>query len=159
MEKSRIAVNKFEKTTSSVEDSEIANLYSELQANGKFVIDHEEGRNHIAHVGSYQEPQHTAIGVSLSRKEAIKLADANYEERTAYEDSGYRLLCSEQIDNAWVNIYVYVDPDGTLWQRAVVKRGGYGDYIIDDDQSGPDLCVSERLYAKVHKYINGLNWK
>ncbi len=163
MEESRIAVNKFEKSISNVEDPEIASLRSELYADGKFLVESEEDCNYVAHVGLYRESQYTAIGISLSRKQAIELANANYEERVTYENEGYRLFRSEQIDNAWVNIYVCVDPDGTLWQRAVVKRGGYGDFIIDDDvgtiESDLDSGVSESLHVKIHKYINGLNWK
>lgn len=151
-----------ERQTRTSEERELDDLYETYRYDGKFVTEHEDGLEYVASVGSYSEPHRIAAGSHMSRKVAVELANANHEEWIAYEQSGYVRLSGERIDNAWVNIYTITDTDGTSWLRAVVKRGGYGQHVIDDDcgisqDRNTALIAQERLYEKIYKYINGLN--
>jgi|GEM_PF-3213427 len=156
-------MKRFERQQVRDEEPDIAALKREYNEQGKFVTYFDEGDAYWAEVGLYRQPEYTAAGKHLSLTAAIELANENLQEWLAYEQAGYMRIGSEQIGNAWVNRYVYAEGDDRLWQRSVIRRGGYGVHVIDDDQgvSGDQLSPADvdRMREKEVEYINALNWQ
>lgn len=125
----------------SIHESDLNQLFNRLYREGKSIVELEDAtanQKEYSAVVSIREGEqltHETPGKGVSRTEAIMAANANLEEGLAYEEQGYSVVRRGPYKGAWVNVYMLTEPAGDTVMKAVVKRSGYGEWIIES--SGP----------------------